>query len=142
MPSLANTLRRCHSTVRGLMNSWVLISGLLRPLWDDVDWTVEGTHALCGRYRSKADFIAATFGRLQGVLVGGRNSKVRHIYVDGDTTIAELRSVSKTNEGATFANGYCWVCRFDGGMIVEVRAYLDSAMVDYTIHRNENLTWQ
>jgi hypothetical protein len=21
---------------------------------DDVDWTVEGTHALCGRYRSKA----------------------------------------------------------------------------------------
>jgi ketosteroid isomerase-like protein len=72
----------------------------------------------------------------------GRNSKVRHIYVDGDTTIAELRSVSKTNEGATFANSYCWVCRFDGGMIVEVRAYLDSAMVDYTIHRNENLTWQ
>ena len=113
--------------MRGLMNSWVLISGLLRPLWDDVDWTVEGTHALSGRYRSKADFIAATFGRLQGVLVGGRNSKVRHIYVDGDTTIAELRSVSKTNEGATFANGYCWVCRFDGGMIVEVRAYLDSA---------------
>ena len=35
------------------------------------------------------------------------------------------------------ANNYCWVCRFDGEMIVEVRAYLDSAMVDYTIHRNE-----
>ena len=42
----------------------------------------------------------------------------------------------------TFANNYCWVCRFDGEMIVEVRAYLDSAMVDYTIHRNENLAWQ
>ena len=26
MPSLAKTLRRCHSTVRGLRNSWVLIS--------------------------------------------------------------------------------------------------------------------
>jgi len=46
------------------------------PVADDVDWTVEGTHALGGRYRS------------------------------------------------------------------EVRAYLDSAMVDYTIHRNENLAWQ
>jgi hypothetical protein len=32
--------------------------------------------------------------------------------------------------------------RFDGAMIVEVRAYLDSAMVDYTIQRNENLAWQ
>jgi uncharacterized protein len=39
-------------------------------------------------------------------------------------------------------HNYCWVCRFDGEMIVEVRAYLDSAMVDYTIHRNENLAWQ
>ena len=43
---------------------------------------------------------------------------------------------------ATFANNCCWVCRFDGAMIVEVWAYLDSAMVDYTIHRNENLVWQ
>jgi len=32
MPSLVNTLRRCHSTVRELMNSWLLISGLLCPL--------------------------------------------------------------------------------------------------------------
>jgi ketosteroid isomerase-like protein len=40
------------------------------------------------------------------------------------------------------ANDCCWVCRFDDEMIVEVRAYLDSAMVDYIIHRNENLAWQ
>jgi shikimate dehydrogenase len=31
MPSLANTLRRCHSTVRGLRNSWVLISEFDSP---------------------------------------------------------------------------------------------------------------
>jgi transposase len=31
MPSLVNTLRRCHSTVRALMNSWPLISGFDRP---------------------------------------------------------------------------------------------------------------
>jgi hypothetical protein len=30
------------------------------------------------------------------------------------------------------------VCRFDGDIIVEVRAYLDSMMVAYTILRNEN----
>ena len=86
--------------------------------------------------------VRPVFDRLHGVLVGGAKLKVRHIYVDGDTTIAELRSSSKTSEGATFANNYCWVCRFDGAMIVEVRAYLDSAMVDYTIDRNENLAWQ
>ncbi len=31
----------------------------------------------------------------------------------------------------------CWVCRFEGDTIVEVRAYLDSIMVAYTILRNE-----
>jgi uncharacterized protein len=103
----------------------------------DVDWTVEGTHALAGRYRSKQEFIDATFDRLGGVLQGGVKLDVEHLYVDGDTTIAELLSTSTTNEGASFDNRYCWVCRFDGDTIVEVRAYLDSMMVDYTIQRNE-----
>jgi uncharacterized protein len=103
----------------------------------DVDWTVEGTHALAGRYHNKQEFIDATFNRLGGVLQGGVRLDVEHLYVDGDTTIAELHSTSTTNEGASFDNRYCWVCRFDGDTIVEVRAYLDSMMVDYTIQRNE-----
>jgi ketosteroid isomerase-like protein len=56
--------------------------------------------------------------------------------LDVDTAIAELQSTSKTNEGAEFANDYCWVCRFDADTIVEVRAYPDSLMVAYTILRN------
>jgi uncharacterized protein len=28
-----------------------------------------------------------------------------------------------------FDNHYCWIVRFDGGTIVEVRAYLGSALV-------------
>jgi uncharacterized protein len=104
---------------------------------DDVDWTVEGTHPLAGRYRSKKAFIEATFDRLAGVLPGGAKLQVQHLFVDGDTTIAELLSTTKTNEGASFANRYCWVCRFDGDTIVEVRAYLDSMMVAYTLLRNE-----
>jgi hypothetical protein len=30
------------------------------------------------------------------------------------------------------------VCRFDGDIIVEVRAYVDTMMVAYTILRNED----
>ena len=111
--------------------------GFWRRVADDVDWTVQGTHPLAGRYRSKAAFIDATFTRLGGVLRGGAKLELEHLFVDGDTTIAELRSSSTTNEGAQFANTYCWVCRFDGDVIVEVRAYLDSAMVAYTVLRNE-----
>ena len=53
---------------------------------DDVDWTVEGTHPLAGRYHNKQEFIDATFGRLAGVLVGGVRLEVQHLFVDGDTT--------------------------------------------------------
>jgi uncharacterized protein len=104
---------------------------------DDVDWTVEGTHPLAGRYHTKQEFVDATFGRLARVLAGGVKLEVQHVFVDGETTIAELRSTSTTIEGAAFANTYCWVCHFDGDTIVRVRAYLDSAMVAYTILRNE-----
>ena len=104
---------------------------------DDVDWTVQGTHPLAGRYHSKAEFVEATFTRLAGVLRDGVKLQVTHLYVDGDTAIVELHSTSTTNEGADFANNYCWVCRFDGDIIVEVRAYLDSTMVAYTVLRNE-----
>ncbi|RSS79382.1 nuclear transport factor 2 family protein [Streptomyces sp. WAC06614] len=104
---------------------------------DDVDWTVQGTHPLAGRYRGKEAFLDATFRRLAGVLKGGARLKVEHLHVDGDVTVAELLSTSVTEEGAPFANRYCWVCRFDGDTIVEVRAYLDSAMVAYTVLRGE-----
>jgi uncharacterized protein len=105
---------------------------------DDVDWTVEGTHPLAGRYHNKTQFVEATFTRLAGVLPDGVKLEVKHLYIDGDTTIAELHSTSTTNEGADFANTYCWVCRFDGDTIVEVRAYVDTMMVAYTILRNED----
>ena len=104
---------------------------------DDVDWTVKGTHPLAGRYHDKQEFMDSTFARLRGVLPGGAELKVVHLYVDGDTAIAELEATSKTNEGASFDNHYCWVCRFEGDTIVEVRAYLDSMMVAYTVLRNE-----
>jgi ketosteroid isomerase-like protein len=105
---------------------------------DDVDWTVEGTHPLAGRYHNKTQFLEATFTRLAGVLPDGVKLEVKHLHVDGDTTIAELHSTSTTNEGADFASTYCWVCRFDGDIIVEVRAYVDTMMVAYTILRNED----
>ena len=35
-----------------------------------------------------------------------------------------------------FDNHYCWVVRFDGETIIEVRAYLDSALVAELFRQN------
>lgn len=104
---------------------------------DDVDWTVMGTHPLAGRYRTRDDFLAATFARLNPRLNGGVVLKVRNVLVDGDQAAVELDAIGTANNGKPFPNQYCWVCRFEGDEIVEVRAYLDSELVKELIEQNE-----
>lgn len=100
---------------------------------DNVNWTVEGTHPLAGRYTSKQDFRAHTFDRLNKILPGGVQLHVENVLIDQDWAAVELRSYATAKTGMRFDNRYCWVIRFKGETIVEVRAYLDSALVQKLI---------
>ena len=103
---------------------------------EDVDWIVQGTHPLAGHYRSKSDFLAHTFEKLGKVLPQGTQLHVTNALVSGDWAIVELASLATAKNGQRFDNKYCWVIRFAGGKIVEVRAYLDSAMVQRLFDEN------
>ena len=103
---------------------------------DEVDWTVEGHHPLAGRYPSKAAFLAGTFEKLGKVLPGGAQLHVTHAMVAGDWAIVELASLATAINGLRFDNTYCWLCQFEHGLIVLVRAYLDSAMVQRLFDEN------
>jgi ketosteroid isomerase-like protein len=104
---------------------------------DDVNWTVMGTHPLAGTYHTKADFLAHTFARLDKILKEGVVLRVTNILVDGESAAVELESLSTALNGKPFDNTYCWVVRFSNEIIVEVRAYLDSALVQRLIDENE-----
>jgi uncharacterized protein len=43
--------------------------------------------------------------------------------------VVELHSLATAKNGMRFDNCYCWVVDFQDGVMVRVRAYLDSAMV-------------
>ena len=103
----------------------------------DVNWTVMGTHPLAGTYHTKADFLAHTFARLNKLLKEGVVLRVINLLVDGDTAAVEMESLSTALNGKPFHNTYCWVARFSNGTIVEVRAYVDSALVQQLIDENE-----
>jgi ketosteroid isomerase-like protein len=77
---------------------------------DDVDWIVEGTHPLAGHYHSKAEFLEHTFENMEKVLPRGAELYVEHVLVSGDWAVVEL--------------------------IVEVRAYLDCALVARLFEEN------
>ena len=103
----------------------------------DVKWTVMGTHPLAGTYHTKENFLAHTFARLDKLLKEGVVLRVSNLLVDGDTAAVELESLSAALNGKPFDNRYCWIARFSNGTIVEVRAYLDSALVKQLIDENE-----
>src|SRR5215217_6594227 len=111
------------------------------PVADDVNWTVMGTHPLAGTYHTKADFLAHTFARLNKLLKEGVVLRVTHLLVDGDSAAVEMESLSTALNGKPFDNRYCWVTRFSNGTIVEVRAYLDSALVQQLIEENERASF-
>jgi ketosteroid isomerase-like protein len=103
----------------------------------DVSWTVMGTHPLAGTYDSLADFRSATFARLDRVLREGVLLRVTHVLAYEEWAAVELEAMSTALNGEPFANRYCWVCRFADERIVEVRAYLDSALVAHVLAENE-----
>ena len=103
---------------------------------EDVDWTVMGTHPLAGRYRSRADFVRGTFARLAQALGQGARLVVTHVLVSGDWAVVELEAHAVAKSGLKFDNKYCWVMRFAQEKVVQVRAYLDSALVQRVIDEN------
>jgi ketosteroid isomerase-like protein len=104
---------------------------------DNVLWTVMGTHPLAGIYKTKNDFILNTFKRLNKLLKEGVILKVNSIIVQDDTAVVEMESFSTALNDKPFNNTYCWICSFEEDIIVEVRAYVDSALVQRLINENE-----
>jgi ketosteroid isomerase-like protein len=104
---------------------------------DNVLWTVMGTHPLAGTYRSKNVFLEKTFQRLNKILREGVILKVNNIIIEDDTAVVEMESLSTALNGMPFNNTYCWIVRFKNNLIVEVRAYVDSALVQRVIDDNE-----
>jgi len=103
---------------------------------DNVDWIVEGTHPLAGHYLSKKAFIEGTFTKLSQVLPNGAQLHVEDLLVKDNEAVVELHSLATAKNGLRFDNRYCWVVYFRDGVIVRVRAYLDSAMVARLFEEN------
>lgn len=104
---------------------------------ENVRWRVMGTHPLAGTYNNKEDLILNTFNRLNKLLNEGVVLEVKNIIVKNNTAVVEMESISTAINNMPFNNTYCWICRFQNGIIVEVRAYVDSALVQKLIDENE-----
>jgi ketosteroid isomerase-like protein len=131
---MAITSDRVREIFKGLENGDG--AAFLEWVSDDVDWIVMGTHPLAGHYRSKKAFREGTFAKLGQVLQNGAQLHVEDLIVKDDEAVVELHSLATAKNGMRFDNRYCWVVYFQKGLIVRVRAYLDSAMVARLFEEN------
>ncbi len=106
---------------------------------DNVCWQVMGTHPLAGVYHSKEEFFAHTFARLNKILQGGVVMKVHNIIVAESVAVVEMSQLSTGINNEPFNNTYCWIVKFQGDTIVEVKAYLDSALVQRFVTEMETI---
>lgn len=97
---------------------------------EDVDWEILGTSEVSHHYHSKRDFIKVAFGRIGRVLVEPATFHIDNIIVIGHTAIVEMNSTGKGLNGKPYNNTYCWIVTFKDHMIVKVRAYLDTLLVN------------
>ena len=106
----------------------------------NVLWEVMGTHPLAGIYHGKQEFFDHTFVRLKKLLKGGPVLKVSNILIAEDTpiVIVEMVQLSYSINGRPFNNTYCWLVKFENEVIVHVRAYLDSALVQALVNEKSN----
>jgi uncharacterized protein len=126
--------RKCSRNLQGLETGDGV--AFFEHVADNVDWIVEGTHPLAGHYLSKKAFIEGTFAKLDQVLPQGAQLQVENLIVKDDQAVVELHSLATAKNGMRFDNRYCWVVYFQDGLIVRVRAYLDSAMVARLFEEN------
>jgi ketosteroid isomerase-like protein len=128
------THERVSEIFKGLENGDC--ASFFQNVAENVDWTVMGTHPLAGHYLSKKVFIDATFAKLGQVLPNGAQLHTENVIVEGDQAVVELHSLATAKNGMRFDNRYCWVVAFQDGLIVRVRAYLDSALVARLFEEN------
>jgi ketosteroid isomerase-like protein len=107
------------------------------------EWTVMSQSVLGGTYHSAAEFQAKTLGKLGPFMDASTpiRMKVHNIIGGGpneEWCTVEMRNESKTKSGMDYNQTYGWCVRWsEEGKIVQVRAYLDTALLKDVFEANE-----
>lgn len=112
-----------------------LSQGRVGPLFDamaeDVTWRWMGVHSWSRTFEGKQIVVDKLFGGATETLGPSSSVEVHHIHADGDCVVVEHSGRNELPEGR-YDNNYCWILRFQGELIHEVREYMDTQLVTDT----------
>jgi len=99
-----------------------------------------GSHVLAGTYHGKAAIRASRFLPLVCDLRDGSRVRVTHLTVLGSTAVVEFETVPSVSSRKPCRTSYCWIMRIAGAQVVEVRAYVDPALIFHFISATDAAT--
>lgn len=103
----------------------------LERMSDDVVFSIIGNTKFSGVFRGKQELIEKAMGPMQQLLVPGSVAlEIKNLIADDAHVVMEARGRAKTKAGPEHNNTYAMIFRIANGKIVEVREYLDTALVD------------
>ena len=99
-------------------------------LADDVTWTNIGSTKFSGTYIGKQALADDLLGPLFSQLKAGISSQIERLTAEGDSVVAQTSGTAETMNGTPYNNTYCQVIRIRDGQIVDVKEYMDTALID------------
>jgi ketosteroid isomerase-like protein len=92
--------------------------------------TITGEHSWSRVFVGKDTIANDVFGRVRSRLAGRIKTNAFHFLADGDWVMVEARGDMVTKSGEPYQNHYCLLYRLEEDMIVELKEYQDSMLVD------------
>jgi uncharacterized protein len=110
--------------------------GRVAPFFDlmaeDVTWRWMGVNQWSSTFEGKQTIVDKLFGGAAETLEASSSVNVHAVHADGDCVVVEHSGRNQLPDGRRYDNNYCWVLRFDAGLIREVREYMDTQLVTET----------
>jgi ketosteroid isomerase-like protein len=116
--------------VQGIMGA--MSQGQVGPLFaamaEDVTWRWMGVSQWSRTFEGKQIVVEKLFGGSAETLSPSSSVGVCciHADADGDCVVVEHSGRNEMPDGRRYDNNYCWVFRFEEGLIQEVREYMDT----------------
>lgn len=102
---------------------------LVASLAPDIQWTIIGQTVLSKTFNGKPA-VLEFLGQFRESLVDGHiHIHVDNLLADGDYVVAQGHGEAMTHRGVPYNNTYCWVYRFENGLITAITEYLDTELV-------------
>jgi len=98
-------------------------------LADEVTWTNIGSTKFSGTFAGKQELVERLLGPLFSQLRAGIRSEIERLTAEDDIVVAQTSGSAETLDGRPYNNTYCQVIRVRDGKIIEVKEYLDTALV-------------